>query len=185
MGRNLGEGIALQGLGMVALASGDPDGACTYLEAAIACGRELRIGWLVASGLEGLGQAELQRGEIVRAQAVYKEAMGLRGLRGTRLGNLGILVGLAAVAVRQGRPALAARLCPVVAPLFGTAPPSSYITHLATKRRLYEQVLGEARDALGEQRFSQEWAAGQRLSLEQAIALVGDLDPVGTTGPSP
>jgi hypothetical protein len=134
----------------------------------------------VAAALEGLGHAELQRGEIVRAQAAYKEAIGLRGLRGTRLGDLGILLGLAAVAVRQGRPALAARLCPVVAPVFETAPPSSYMTtHQVTKRQLYERVLGEARDALGEQRFSEEWAAGQRLSLEQAIALSAEFDQVG------
>jgi hypothetical protein len=79
---------------------------------------------------------------------------------------LALLVGVAGLAVAQGRAGPAARL-------FGAVEGLRATIGYSMRQRLrddYERDLATTRAALGEAVFAAAWAAGQALTLDEAVA---------------
>jgi non-specific serine/threonine protein kinase len=167
--RKLGEpyriASALMNLGIVTRQQGDPDGAAAFYEESLALMREMGNTRGVAIGLLNLGHARQDQGAADRAAACYRESLSLyRGLQ-DRQGAARCLQGLAAVAIGCGDAVRAARLCGAAAALrtaVGVQLP-------ATGRARFDEIVAAARAALDEAQFAAAWAAGQALSLEEAI----------------
>jgi predicted ATPase/DNA-binding CsgD family transcriptional regulator len=144
---------------------GRRDEAQTLVDRALALARKLDVPHLVADALEqsGLLTATDDAGA---AEDLHHEALALRvdhGLRTFMVDNLDALAGLAcraesfAEAVRLLAASDAAR-----AAMGYPRPPIDRPVHEATVARL--------RDALGDQPFSDVWAEGANLSLDDAVA---------------
>lgn len=106
--RMIGRTLAL--LGDTAILQGKPDIAARHFEQATEQLRETNDSWMLADALGGLGVVNLMRGDPVRAELFYLEALEI-GLSNANLQhNTSLLAGLSAVAVVLGQPERAARL---------------------------------------------------------------------------
>ena len=130
------------------------------LAQAIGSGREL------VETLYGLGRVALREGAVERAVTLLSESLMLARDQGMRLFVAERLEACGAAAIALGQASHAARL-------FGSAealreaigaplPP--------VERADYERDVAAARSQLDEAAFATAWAAGQALTLEQAIA---------------
>jgi DNA-binding CsgD family transcriptional regulator len=113
--------------------------------------------------------AARRRGEPARAAALYHECLVLYDRAGVRVGVADALGALADIAVLQGRPELAARL------LGAAETEYARIGGVATLdvRVVHEAAEAGIRAALDEETFALAKAAGQQLSLSEAIAETG------------
>ena len=113
------------------------------------------------------GRIALALGELGSASTWLRQSLRPAHASGHRPEVADALAALAEVSAAAGRPERAARLG-------GTATAQL----VALSRRLppvddaaFHAALDAARAALGEQAFAREWAAGQALSLDEAVAL--------------
>jgi non-specific serine/threonine protein kinase len=120
----------------------------------------------LASALHNLGHACLHLGKVERAKALFSESMVSHQEQGNRPGMAECLLGFAALAITAGLPAAGARLLAAAAAIGGRHITSEW----AATRMEYEHYLEQARASLVETTFQAEQAAGQQLSLEQAVA---------------
>jgi predicted ATPase/DNA-binding CsgD family transcriptional regulator len=170
LSREMGDlrGIAswLANLAIVTLARGDDKRAKKLCEESLALRRTLGYKGGCAHTLAILGRIALAQGAYERATACYTESLALRQETGEKEGIATALEGLAAVAGMQGRPVRAARL-------YGFA--ESLRTLLDAPlppidRLAYQRTIAAIRAQLDEPTFLNAWAAGQALTLEEAIA---------------
>ncbi|HLF74781.1 MAG TPA: LuxR C-terminal-related transcriptional regulator [Anaerolineales bacterium] len=125
----------------------------------------------LASALHNLGHACLHLGDVERAKALFSESMALHQEQGNRQGMTECLLGFAALAITAGLPAAGARLLAAAAAIGGW-----HVTfEWAATRMEYEHYLERAQASLVETAYQAEQAAGQRMSLEQAVAYAQDL----------
>jgi non-specific serine/threonine protein kinase len=120
----------------------------------------------LASALHNLGHACLHLDDIERAKALFGESMASHKEQGNQPGMAECLLGFAALAIVAGLPAAGARLLAAAAAIGGRHITSEW----AATRMEYEHYLERARASLVVKAFQSEQAAGQRLSLEQALA---------------
>jgi hypothetical protein len=157
----------LAALGQFALVRDDLQTAAARMEEALALVRQVGDLGFVAQYLTGLARVLQKRRELARAQALLQEALALArdqrdGLHGIELAlwDLGVVAALA------GQGARAARLLSAADALWQrrgvSIGPSSY-----TER---EQATAPVRASMGEAAWAAAYAAGQALSLEEAIA---------------
>jgi non-specific serine/threonine protein kinase len=119
----------------------------------------------IVHALGALGHVEREAGKYARCAAYYGESLALRHARDDRFAIAQGLEDLAGLAGRRRQWERALRLLGAaegVALALGRSLPVA----LANE---YQRTVDGARDALGEAAFAAAWAAGQALSLEQAI----------------
>jgi predicted ATPase/DNA-binding CsgD family transcriptional regulator len=125
----------------------------------------------LASALHNLGHACLHLGDIEQAKALFNESMALHQEQGNRPGMAECLLGFAALAIVADLPAAGARLLAAAAAIGGQHITSKW----AATRLEYEHYLERARAGLTDTAFQAEQVAGQRLSLEKAVAYAQDV----------
>ncbi len=114
-----------------------------------------------------------RRGDHEGAVGAFAEALRLSVDVGDRSNAAYCLEGVAEVAAEQSRPARAARLWGAAAALLATFDPELY-PHTPDRARR-DAAVAAARARLGEGPFAEAWAAGERLTLEQAVALAAEM----------
>jgi non-specific serine/threonine protein kinase len=120
----------------------------------------------LASALHNLGHTCLHLGDVERATALFNESITLHQEQGNQPGMTESLLGFVALAVVSDLPAAAVRLLAAAAAIGGRHITSEW----AATSMEYEHYLALARTRLSETAFLSEQAAGQRMSLEQAVA---------------
>ena len=121
----------------------------------------------LASALHNLGHTCLHLGDTERAETLFDESLALHQEQGNRPGMTECLLGFAALAVVTDLPAEGARLLAAAAAIGGRSITSEW----AATALEYEHYRELARAGVGETAFQEEQAAGQRMSLEQAVDL--------------
>jgi non-specific serine/threonine protein kinase len=132
-----------------------------------ACRAIFRDAWVTEDHtLTCLGNLARAQGQLAQAHVLLAEAVRQGERRGDRravaekVGWCGVLAVAAGNAVRGVRLMAAAR----------AENPGLASIHVPDARREVEASLARARTCLGEAAFSQAWAAGQTMALEQAVA---------------
>ena len=172
-GNTLSIPIALDNLGEVAFATGDYIRAQVLHEEALVLDRDSEDEWGIAFSLHGLGNVALELGEYARARTLHGEALTMRRTMGDKPGIIDSLEGIAILASREGQATHAAYFLAAAADLRTALNISPYV-HEQTRA---QQALNTVRAALGDDAFAAAWAAGQALSLEEAIRLALDEAP--------
>ena len=174
LGRESGDtrllGRSLGNLGVVAHAGSDKAQAANLLTAGLdlmrALGDKVYMGWF----LSFLGRVEKDRGDYEQAATCLAESLTLFRDLEDRGGIAFVLEGFAGLAGAQGAGARAAHLFGVVAALRLTInlPVSPF------DQPEYDRDMASIRDQLDDVAFAAAWAAGQAMTLEQAIAYALD-----------
>ncbi|MDP9316517.1 MAG: tetratricopeptide repeat protein [Chloroflexota bacterium] len=152
--------------GDVAHQRGDLSRARALCEEGLLLSRELGHKLGISWALGRLGAIMQDEGDYERAEACFGECLQVRHeLRDTQ-GIAWALEGLAAVAAGRRQPERAAQLWGQAEALREAVGAPLSLTVRAT----YERHVMVARAEMDEDRFAVAWAAGQRMSLEQAIA---------------
>jgi predicted ATPase len=156
---------ALLALARVSWHEKDAETARALLDEALAIGHKLGGKRIIAGSLEGLGQMALVQGDMGKAHALFKESLRLSWEVGERLSVVTSLEGLAGLAAAERQPER-------VAHLFGAAEALRQAIGALRPpldRAAYDQLTAAVRAALGEDAFAAAWAAGQAMSLEEAL----------------
>jgi predicted ATPase/class 3 adenylate cyclase len=164
--------------GIAKLWSGDAESAAARLAQALATFRglgEYAPLMLLSHALTTLGEIAYRRREVDQAGAHYREALEL----GYRSGTFGIVVGSLG---GLGRVALLERDAKRAAMLFGAVEGLGTAVSMpgaggTNRGAVSEQLLAEARGALGEDAFVTAYEAGRSLSLDAAVALALEVSP--------
>jgi hypothetical protein len=135
-----------------------------YLEGLLVLLRELEHSYIIHA-LGRLGHLERETGDYARASAFYKESLLLRREQGNMLTIAQSLEDFAGLAGRQGQWERAVRLLGAAETLGATLDRTLPVSDAAE----YERTVAAARDALGEEAFTEAWEAGRAMTLEQAI----------------
>jgi tetratricopeptide (TPR) repeat protein len=161
-----GLAYALNNLGDVARDQGDPTRAALLYEESLSLFREQGDQSSVALVLKNLGDVARMNQDIAGATALYRQSVARYRAASNTLGIVECIESLAFIAHMQTEWERAARLLGAAAALreaIGTPLP-------LVDRAAIEDATTPTRAALGEASFAAAWAAGQALSLEEAIA---------------
>jgi predicted ATPase/class 3 adenylate cyclase/Tfp pilus assembly protein PilF len=165
-GDRRGIAVALSGLGNIAFSQGDLEQAAAAFAEALALFRQGGDRAHIAVGLVNLGWVARRRGAVAEAEALGREALALDRKLGDLRRCAEDLEHLASTAAVAGQGARTARLLGAAAAVRETLgapqPPD--------ERADIEQAVAAARAALGEDAWAAAYAAGQALTLEEAIA---------------
>jgi tetratricopeptide (TPR) repeat protein len=178
VGNKQGEGFALNTLALAAWLQRDVPRATALFADSQALFRELGYRAGVAEVLSNVGRLACEQGHREQARAAFRESLALAHTAGPMPMVADDLEGLAGVAGAQQQAERVARL-------FGAA----YALREAKRMRrwplqqaLYDRDVAATRAALGEDAFAAAGAAGQALSLGQAIAeAVGETPHASST----
>jgi non-specific serine/threonine protein kinase len=152
-------------LGNLAFCEQDYPLAKTQYEQSVTLLRQLDATRDLTAPLQNLGYSCLHLGEVGRAHTLFGETLAIHQAQQNRLGIVECLLGFAAVAIVQGLPAAGVRLFTAAERIGWRRAKSSW----AVTRRVIGHYLALARTSLSEAEFLAEQAAGQSLSLTQAI----------------
>jgi predicted ATPase/class 3 adenylate cyclase len=164
--------LFLHNLGDVVSRLGDYAQAASYQEESLALFRELEATYGIIRALHILAEIERYQDHDARARTLYCESLALARDSGDWHQLSLNLIGLAAVAVRQGEPERSTRLLGATEVLLEKNNTPLVGVELAD----FGQIVATARDRLDPDTFAAAWAAGRELPLEQAIALALDED---------
>jgi len=158
-------GFSLNNLALAAYLDGDLALATRRAEESVALFRGLRAGPSLAEALVTLGRVRGAQGAAADARAHLSEALTLAGVAGPRFVVAAALDALGVLAVRQGQVRHGVYLLGVVARMRQTmgAPVQP------ADRPMIEGALAAARAPLGDATFTDAWAAGQALPVEQLV----------------
>ncbi len=154
-------------LGDLALCEGNPLEAQRQCEASVALLRAIGATHDLASLVRRLGSICLLRGDTARARALFCESLDVHEAEHHVPAMAECLIGLGAVALAAGLPAEGTHLLAAALLLRGPRP----VFVWPVRPLEAEAYLEQARQRLGEPAFQHALAAGQALSLEQAIQL--------------
>jgi predicted ATPase/class 3 adenylate cyclase len=169
--------ISLNSIGEVARCLGDYAEARASYEESLALYREGGDKRGIAIALGNLGHVALHQEDTERAAAFFMEALGLVRQLAYKLGIAEHMAGLGGVAAAQGRYARAVRLLGAAKDLLNLLgallePPD---------QAEFESSITVARAGIGDASFSEAWAEGRAMALDEAIryALSAEVpDPV-------
>jgi tetratricopeptide (TPR) repeat protein len=165
--------------GAAETALGRPDGALQHLALMRDLADRFGYTWLTASARFQLGTLAIGQGRLDQARELLDEALDLSlAIRITRNVTL-CLAAFAQLAFADGDPERAALLAGAAEGLRHRAGFSTW----PTLRRSETELAAQIRQALGDDRFGQAFAAGSRLSQQQAVAAIRD-QPTDGTQPS-
>jgi non-specific serine/threonine protein kinase len=176
LGDRWGIATSLNALGLLAHYQGDNAAARRFLEESLTIRRELGDAWAIANSLSSLGDVVLDQQDYATAHALLKESLTINQELGDRWAIAYVLEEFAGLAAVQGQPDRALRLAGAAAAVREViGSPLSPIDQAQLEGRL-----ASARQALGEATTAATWAAGQALSLAQAVvyALTEAAEPV-------
>ncbi len=156
---------ALNGLGKVLRDRGDDAQAARIFEEGLAISQTLGFKREIATALHNLAHLALHRGEVSRAIALFPESLALHREVGDRDGLVNCLAGVAELADQRGQLTQAARLFGAMEHLLA----SIHATLGPEDRRHSEDTIVAARTQLDETTYRGAWAAGQALSIDEAI----------------
>ena len=159
-------------LGYVALAEGDEARARTCLEEAESSWRSSGSRWDLAINLTMRSALAEWRSDDALAEALVREGMALLRPLGDTWVSVYALGQFAGVAIGRGDYLRAARLLGATEQLRDT---TGTTILFASDRALHERRNATLRAVLSEAEFSAAWAAGQRLTLPQALAEAEEL----------
>ena len=181
-------------LGRVALTQGDAVTAHVWAEQSLILYREIEerlrmrlspAPWSypgIARSLSFLAKVATIQEDYAAAFALYEESLTIAKVADHKWEIAFCLEGLAEVALAEGQPVQAARLCGAAEALRkanGTPIPPVY-------RADYERMVTDTRKQLGEQAFAATWAQGQAMTLDQVLAAQREMsiaEPVSTISP--
>jgi tetratricopeptide (TPR) repeat protein len=166
-GDRLSMSLALTNLGIHAYQQGERDRAQALHEEALALQESLGHPWPLATTWYHLGLLAQEAGDDRLAHALYTDSLVLTRALGFRGLLAYLLEAFASLAVLQDRAARGALLAAAAAALrlkLGVLHPAYYM------RPKLERTVAGAKQVLGDQTYGEVWAAGQALTLEQAIA---------------
>ena len=159
------KGMALRNLANLARMQGDYVRATALLEEDLAIARSFGAVWVVANITTLLGYLAVSQQNYTLAKVRYREALALFRTFGSPTYTAWCLEGFAATICAQGDYTQSIRLCAAAATLREQAhtplPPSEL--------EAFEQMVANARVALGELLFASEWAAGSALLQDEVI----------------
>jgi tetratricopeptide (TPR) repeat protein len=159
--------VALSNLGNVADEQGDSAAARPLCEEALALARQAGNKYMLTTNLHNLGSIAFHERDFMNSHRYHVECLTLAQELGDKRMITLSLNGFAALAAKSGAWEKSARLsgaAEAVRESLGYEPtPGS--------RNFRDQLLKEARAALGEQAFSQAIAEGRTLRVEEAVAL--------------
>ncbi len=168
MGDKWGIAIGLGNLGLAAYAQGDYAAARGLHEESLALSREMGDKGGIARSLNNLGMVAQGQGDYAAARPLHAESLRLGREIDLKTEIVYAMIELAAVAVAHDRDAArAARLAGAAEALRGS---SGYALE-PDERGLYERTVAQARAALGDEAFNTAFAAGQALTMDDAVAL--------------
>jgi tetratricopeptide (TPR) repeat protein len=146
-------------------AEGNYSQARSYLEESLAFFRHVGDMGGVAQILNSLGNVASAEGRYDLAGIPYAESLGTRRDQGDRLGIAQCLEGLAGVAAMGDQLDRGARLTGAAEALRDAigAPP------IPAERRAFDQTIATLREALGDDAFEAQRAAGRAMLLDLAI----------------
>jgi tetratricopeptide (TPR) repeat protein len=166
LGDHKGRVWAFLSLGDVALGRGDTPCAAAHFQEARILSARLGENVARACALYNLGYIAFEQGDNTGAETFFTESLTLFRNEGVDLCIAICLVGIALVAEAQGRLERAGQLSGVVATMHDSL--SSVLDPIDCAH--YESAVTMAQAHLDEPAFAAAWAAGQAMSLEQAIA---------------
>jgi DNA-binding SARP family transcriptional activator len=161
-----GTATTLSSLGQMALIRGDHAGAARWFAQSLATLRDIGDNRSISLSLVGLGRASHRLGDQAGATTSYHEALALRHEIGDKLGVAECCEGLGEVALACGDASRTLRLYGGAASI--RAAIGSPV--LPSDQAAYDAVLAAARAQLGAATADAAWAAGQSMSLEDAVA---------------
>jgi tetratricopeptide (TPR) repeat protein len=153
-------------LGRIELGAANHALSRRYLDESLALGRQAGDQDLIAGALLGLGSLDQALGDAAGARARFEEALAV-AVQSRRRALVAELIRWHGVqAIGSGMPGRGTRL-------LGAAdatglPPSLY--GLVKRTRRTEGSLRQARELLGTEAFQAAWAAGQAMTLDEAVA---------------
>ncbi len=157
--------LVLHLLGMVARYEHDYASAGTYYEEALSLRRALGSKTGIACTLASLGLVALATGNLVHGEELYRESLLLASELRSQPRIIEALEGLAATAVAQGDLRKGALLYGQLGSCYKRL---SYLQPI--EPATYDQYIAALRQQLDEAALATEWAQGQAMSLEQAVA---------------
>jgi non-specific serine/threonine protein kinase len=179
VGDNSGMGRAVGSLARLAREAGDLASAVELFERCLVLLRAADDQWGVANALANLGQVMLAFGEPAAAREYFRQALDMRVRLGNVLGAAECLEGFAGAAV-DDQPRRAVVLLGAAAELrerAGAPVPAS-------EKVRYDQLLERARAQQSEESFAAAWAEGRSLTMEAAIELATQPEPLDVQQPT-
>jgi non-specific serine/threonine protein kinase len=173
VGNDRGAAAVLGFLGAVVEKHGDLSGARAFYEASLATGRPygLHTQLSVMGALVRLADLAWFEGRGDEAHSMLREAVAeVRHMDSFSVGHAIHWTGV--LDVRQGRSERGVSLMACAAAPWGSFGSPRDMTGADDVRSRYEASLAEARSALSPDRFARAWAEGERMSVEQAAALI-------------
>ena len=158
--------VCFNNLGTAAYGHGDYAGAAAYFEEALARVEVLGHSSLALVALTGLGNVARDQGDVVRAADLFREGLERSWTRGNKRIIAYALAGLGSIAGAQGQAEQAAQL-------FGAAEALHValgVPLLPAFRPAHERAVAAVRAVLPAAVFTDAWAAGRALSLDEAVA---------------
>jgi len=178
-----GVASVLLGQGLAAYYQDNDLRAAMLLETSLALFQELGDAAAIARALHGLGMIARRQGDLDRSREMLGEALRVAWEKGARLEIARCLESLAGLACAGNLPERATRLFSAVETL-------RQAMGIYLPRDIHDgcdRDLAAARAQLDEKRFAAAWAAGQALTVEQAVAYAleaGDRAPGAEIVPS-
>jgi predicted ATPase/class 3 adenylate cyclase/Tfp pilus assembly protein PilF len=165
-------GQAISQLGALALRQGDTDTARRIFEEDLRVHRELKHVPTISHALYNLGRLALYEGKTEEALGLHRQSLCIRQELGDRNCIAASLEAFAALAAgapttgAAGQPDRAARLLGAAETLRATIVQRRF----PDEQREYERQVTSVRERLGDDAFDTAYAAGQAMSLDEAIA---------------
>jgi hypothetical protein len=152
------------------MALGRPDGALQHLREMRELADRFGYAWLIVNSRVQMGTLAVLEGRLEQARELLDEALDLslttRVIRNVTL----CLAAFAQLALAEGDPERAALLTGAADGLRGRAGLRTW----PVLRRGEAQLAARVRQALGDDQFSQAFAAGSRLTQREAVAVMRD-----------
>ncbi len=159
--------LAVYHLGVIAYGEGDHSHAMKHLEDVERQARQMGDRFLLTASLDYLGQLASLRGDLAAGGASIAEALALDRAAADQEAIMRGLAGAAVLAMADGRAESTARL---LAAAENQREHIGFGPFALPERTAYEQAREAARGQLGDHTYDDAWAAGRRLSLEEAMA---------------
>lgn len=166
LGDQAGMAMTLINLGAIALGQDDLAKAHPYLNESLQLGRELGDQQNIGICLNNLGMIALFQGDLERARACQEECLTIFQKLGSKEGIAWGLEGMAAVWSALGEAVKGGRL-------FGASQALRELAGIPLMpgdRATYDRNVSAVRAQLDETTFAAEWANGQAMTMEQAVA---------------
>jgi predicted ATPase/class 3 adenylate cyclase len=171
--------LAVGTAGIVETTVGRHDDALRHLREARDLGERFDYAWLAAWSRVLLGTLAVVRGRLEEARALLEEALGLSLAAHSTRSVTVCLAAFARVALVAGDPERAALLAGAAEGLRRRVGLRAWLL----LRRPEAELVAQVRQALGPDRFEEVFAAGTRLTRQEAVAAVRDRRGAGAAAP--